>query len=162
MIRPAHPAFLLMAFLGCFIGMLPAQTGRVITLKVRDGKTGQTVTPSNVQVRFNHQGEASGSWVDQKEDGTIEVKLPADTKVIAVRATYDNSMEYFVNCDMAKQKESSVDSWYPVSDILTSGIAISNDCVRPKDADKVKVDVKPGEFILFVRKRNWKEEAKEY
>jgi hypothetical protein len=161
MIRRAYCSLLLMAFVGSFTGLL-AQTGRVITIKVRDGKTGAPVTPSNIHVRFNHQGEASGNWVDQKDDGTIEVRLPADAKAITVRATYENSMEYFVNCDMAKQKDSAADSWYPVSDILTSGIAIPNDCVKPKDADKVKVDAKPGEFVLFVRKRNWKEEAEEY
>ncbi|MGA8668679.1 MAG: hypothetical protein WB679_02320 [Terracidiphilus sp.] len=163
MIQRAYRSLLLMAFVGgCFTGLLPAQNGRVITIKVRDGKTGASVTPSNIHVRFNHQGEASGNWVDQKDDGTIEVRLPVDAKAITVRATYENSMEYFVNCDMAKQKDSTADSWYPVSDILTAGIAIPNDCVRPKDADKVKADAKPGEFVLFVRKRNWKEEAKEY
>jgi hypothetical protein len=28
-----------------------------------------------------------------------------------------------------------------------------------KDAAKVRGEVKPGEFVLFVRKRNWKEQA---
>jgi len=49
-----------------------------------------------------------------------------------------------------------------VTDIVTSGLAIPNECIKPKDAGKVSRDVKPGEFVLFVRKRNWKEEAKEY
>jgi hypothetical protein len=87
------------------------------------------------------------------------VKLPQDAKVISVRATYLDSTEYFVNCDVAKQRDSSAESWYPLTDIVTSGLAIPNDCARVKDAAKVRGEVKPGEFVLFVRKRNWKEQA---
>lgn len=133
----------------------------IITVKLRDGKTGQSVDVSNVNVRFNHQSEAGGNWVDQKDDGSIEVTLPHDAKVIAIRTTYMNSLEYYVNCDVAKQKNVDAETWYPVADILAGGLAIPNDCVRPKDADKVKIDPKPGELILFVRKRNWKEQAME-
>jgi hypothetical protein len=159
MIERAYRALLLMACMGASAGLLEAQSGRTITIQIRDGKTGETLTPSNVHVRFNHQLEALGNWVDQKDDGTIEVKLPAEAKVISVRATYLDSTEYFVNCDVSKQKDSSAESWYPLTDILTSGLAIPNDCVRAKDAPKVSRDVKPGEFVLFVRKRNWKEQA---
>lgn len=157
--RQSYRVLLNIGCIGIFAGLLHAQAGKTITIKVRDGKTGQTVTPSNIQVRFNHQSEARGNWVDQKDDGTIEVKLPEDAKVISVHGTYLDSTEYFVNCDMAKQKDSSAESWYPVNDILASGLAIPNDCVKPKDADKVKAEPKPGEFVLFVRKRNWKEQA---
>jgi hypothetical protein len=159
MIERAYRDLLLMACMGALAGLLQAQIGRTITIKIRDGKTGETVTPSNVHVRFNHQPEALGNWVDQKDDGMIEVKLPQDAKVISVRATYLDSTEYFVNCDVAKQRDSSTESWYPLTDIVTSGLAIPNDCVRVKDAAKVRGEVKPGEFVLFVRKRNWKEQA---
>jgi hypothetical protein len=142
-------------------GVLLAQAGNTIIIKVRDGKTGEAVTPSNVHVRFNHQAEALGNWVDQKDDGTVEVKLPKDARSISVRATYLNSTEYYVNCDMSKQKDPEMESWFPVSDILTLGVAIPNDCVKLKDAGKVKADPKPGEFVLFVRKRNWREQATE-
>jgi hypothetical protein len=161
MIRKANRALVLSAFMSAYAALVQAQSVKIITIKVRDGRTGEAVTPSNIQVRFNHQSEARGNWVDQKDDGTIEVKLPDDAKAISVRGTYLDSTEYFVNCDMAKQKNSAAESWYPVSDILTSGIAIPNDCVKPKDAGKVKADPKPGEFILFVRKRNWKEQELE-
>lgn len=165
MIDRTYRALLLMACVGACIvalgGLLRAQSGRTITIKIRDGKTGEKVTPSNVQVRFNHHSEARGNWVDQKDDGTIEVKVPEDAKAILVHATYLDSTEYFINCDVAKQKDSSIEIWYPVSDIVMSGLAIPNDCVKPKDAAKVSRDVKPGEFVLFVRKRNWKEQAQE-
>jgi hypothetical protein len=162
MIERVYRAMLLMACMGGATGLLQAQIAKTIRIKVRDGKTGQAVIPSNVQVRFNHQPEALGNWVDQKDDGTIEVNLPQDAKAISVRATYEDSMEYFVNCDMAKQKGPFTESWYPVTDILTSGLAIPNDCVKAKDAAKVSREVNPGEFVLFVRKRGWKEEAREY
>jgi hypothetical protein len=157
--RQANRALVLFACMGAYTALVQAQTAKIIVIKVRDGKTGKAVTPSNIQVRFNHQSEAHGSWVDQKDDGTIEVKLPEDAKVISVRETYLDSTEYFVNCDMAKQKDGPPESWYPVTDILASGLAIPNDCAKPKDLDKVKPDPKPGELVLFVRKRNWKEQA---
>jgi hypothetical protein len=137
---------------------LHAQEKKSIIIEVRDGKTGQVLAPSNVQVRFDHQSAAGASWVDQKEDGTIEVTLPRDAKVIAVRTTYMNSLEYYVNCDVAKQRDVDGETWYPVGDIVASGIAVPNDCVRQKEADKIKVNPKPGELILYVRKRNWREQ----
>jgi hypothetical protein len=150
-----------MAGAGLIAGMLHAQAGKIIIVKVRDGKTGDSVTPSNVQVLFDHQTDATGRWVDQKDDGTIEVKVPAGAKVLAVRATYQNALEYYVKCDVAKQKDTGQDSWYPVDEILSSGISAPNDCVKSKAADKAKVEARPGEFVLFVRKRNWKEQALE-
>jgi hypothetical protein len=161
MMRPRYSTLLSIACLSAAAMTAWAQTARLITIEVRDGKTGAAITPSNVQVRFNRQPEIKGNWVDQKDDGTIEVNVPAAAKVIAVRVTYDDSTEYFVNCDVAKQKNIAADSWYPISDILASGLAIPNDCVRPKDVDKVKPDLKPGKLVLFVRKHNWKEQALE-
>jgi hypothetical protein len=143
----------------CSSAMLPAQDAKLITLRILDGRTGNPVSPSNVQVLFNHQQEAHGNWVDQKEDGSIEVKVPPDAKAIAVRATYLNSLEYYINCDVAKQKNTEEISWYPVADVLTSGLAIPNECVNQKAAAKVKVTAKPGEFVIFVRQRNWREQA---
>jgi hypothetical protein len=159
MIRRTCGAILLLVCGGAVCGVLQAQAGKTISIKVLDGRTGEAVSPSNVHVRFNHEPDVRGDWVDQKDDGTIEVRLPADAKAISVRATYDGSTEYFVNCDVAKQKNTTQDSWYPVTDILTSGIAIPNDCAKPKDVDKVKIEAKPGELVLFVRKRNWKEQV---
>jgi hypothetical protein len=142
-------------------GGLSAQTGKTIMIKLRDGKTGESVTPSNLQVRFDHQTEADGKWVDQEKDGTTEVRIPDGAKVLAVRATYLNALEYYVNCDVAKQKNTDQETWYPVSDILGDGISAPNDCVNSKIAQKVKVDAKPGELVIYVRKRNWKEQSQE-
>ncbi|MGA7106728.1 MAG: hypothetical protein WBY75_03230 [Terracidiphilus sp.] len=159
--RRAWAVLLCVLCAGAMPGLLQGQAKKTIIIQVRDGKTGEAVTPSNVQVLFNHRSDVHGDWIDQKDDGTIEVKVPNDAKVIAVRATYESSTEYYVNCDMAKQKDPTVASWYPLTDILASGISIPNDCVKPKDADKAKVDAKPGELIVFVRKQNWKEQMKQ-
>jgi hypothetical protein len=156
--RPSSRALVAVAC-ASLVAVLPAQDAKLITLRILDGKTGQAVTPSNVEVLFNHQSEAHGSWVDQKDDGTIDVKMPADAKTIAVRATYENSIEYYVNCDVGRQRDTQAISWYPVADVLASGIAIPNECVSQKSADKVKVSPKPGELVLFVRRRNWREQV---
>lgn len=138
---------------------LAAQAEKQISVKVLDGKTGEKVSPDNVEVRINRLQATHIEWVKLNDDGTVLLTLPDTATAVFVRATYANSTEYYVNCDMAKQKDTSADNWYPVADILTAGLAIPNDCVRPKFADKVKVEPKPGEFVLFVRKRNWKEES---
>lgn len=156
--RRVYGALSLIAAL-CVTTSLYAQSPRVIVIKLRDGKTGEAVTPSNVQIRINHQPVAVGKWFDQKDDGSVEVKLSDEAKVLSVRATYENSFEYYLNCDVAKQKNPDEETWYPIDDILTSGIKAPNECGRLKDANELQHDVKPGELILFVRKRSWKEHA---
>jgi hypothetical protein len=136
---------------------LSAQQGSTITVRILDGKTGTNADASNVLVLFDHHKEASSDWQHQNDDGSIEVRVPADAKVIAVHATYDNAMEYYINCDVAKQKNSSAESWYPIADILKSGIIIPNDCVKQKDADQIRIDPQKGVLVVYVRKRNWRE-----
>ncbi len=132
---------------------------KTITVRVLDGKTGEKVEPDNIEVRINRSQTAHIEWVKMNDDGTIGLQLPETATALSVRATYDGSTDYYVNCDMAKQKVTAGESWYPVRDILTDGLVIPNDCVKPKDAGKVKADAKPGELVLYVRKRNWKEQA---
>lgn len=135
-----------------------AQAGNTLTVRVVDGKTGEKVTPDNLQVKFKSNGKVmEKSWVKQEEDGTTEVKIPDGATSISLKATYESSTSFYVNCDVAKQKDTTGETWYPVADILSSGIKIPDDCVKEKDAGKITVDVKPGEFVLFVRKKNWLE-----
>jgi hypothetical protein len=137
---------------------LIAQSAKTITVRVVDGKTGLAVTPDNLQVRIKGHESINANWVKQKDDGTTEVAIPDGATAISLHATYDNSMAYYVNCDVARQKDTASESWYPVADILSGGIKMPNECVKSKDADKLNsVDVKPGEFVLFVRKKNWRE-----
>lgn len=137
---------------------LIAQSGKTIIVRVVDGRTGLAVTPDNLQVRIKGHESINASWVKQKDDGTTEVAIPDGATAISLHATYDNSMAYYINCDVARQKDTSSEDWYPVADILSGGIKMPNECAKTKDADKLNaVGVKPGEFVLFVRKMNWKE-----
>ncbi len=157
-----RPMRRLLVFAACASMACLAQQSQVqkkLTVRVLDGKTGEKVAPNNIEVRINRQQTYHIEWVKLNDDGTAELTLPESATAVSVRATYANSTDYYVNCDMAKQKDTTADGWYPVGDIITGGLVIPNDCVKPKDAAKVKVDPRPGEFVLFVRKRNWKEEA---
>jgi len=158
MVRRAFRALLLpvlIAALGCF---LYAQTGKKFTIRVVDGKTGEDIKPSNIQVSLDRRQSSHNEWVRQNDDGTADVTVPEGTTEISVHATYDNSTEYYINCDSAKLKNTSIEHWYVISDILTAGVVTPNGCAKPKDVDKLKVDPKPGEFVLFVRRRNWREQ----
>jgi len=135
-----------------------SQKGSTITVRILDGKTGAHADASNVLIQFDHHQETSGDWQHQNDDGSVEVRIPAEAKVITVHATYDNGMEFYINCDVARQKNSSAESWYPIADILKSGIVIPNDCVKQKDADKVRIDPQKGVFVVYVRQRNWREQ----
>jgi hypothetical protein len=157
--RPMRPLLLLTACASLVCLAPQGQAQKKITVRVLDGKIGDKITPDNFEVRINRQQANHLEWVKVNDDGTATLTLPDNATALWVRATYANSTEYYVNCDMAKQKNTSADSWYPVGDIVSEGIVIQNECARGKDADKVKTDPKPGEFVLFVRKRNWKEQA---
>jgi len=157
MVRRAYRAFPLLVLMAAFGGSLHAQTGKTITIRFVDGKTGEAIKPSNIQIRLDRQQTSHDQWVKQNDDGTANFVVPESATDMSVHATYDNSTEYYINCDSAKQKDTSAEHWYVVSEILTAGVVTPNGCGKPKDADKLKVDPKPGEFVLFVRQRNWRE-----
>jgi hypothetical protein len=71
--------------------------------------------------------------------------------MVLIRATYDSAMVTYANCDSAKEKQNPVPHWYDVSTILTSGVVAPNGC------SKMTETAKPGEFVFFVRKENWRE-----
>jgi hypothetical protein len=135
-----------------------AQQGTTITVRILDGRTGAQADASNVLIQFDHHRETPGDWMHENDDGSVEVRVPPGAKVITVHATYQNAMEYYVNCDVAKQKNSSGESWYPIADILRSGVVMLNDCVKQKDAEKVRIDPQKGVFVVYVRPRNWREQ----
>lgn len=136
---------------------LRSQQGKTITVRLLNGKTGTQADASNVLVQFDHQHKTSGDWQHLNDDGSIEVRIPPGAKVITVHATYDNAMEYYINCDVAKQKDTSLEAWYPISDILNAGIVMPNDCVKHRDENKIKIDPQKGVFVVYVRERNWRE-----
>jgi hypothetical protein len=64
-------------------------------------------------------------------------------------------MDTFINCDTAKESDRERDIWYPISDILKSGIVAPNQC------SKTNYTAKPGEFVFFVRKRDWRDQRED-
>jgi hypothetical protein len=130
---------------------LHAQNANTITVKLLEGKNGAPVTPSNFEVRIDRQDAAHNEWVRMNDDGTAVVSIPADAKQISIQATYDSSMETFVNCDAAKEKDRYARHWYAIADILKTGMVTPNEC------GKTRTSAKPGEFIFYARKRDWRD-----
>jgi len=140
---------------------LCAQAPRTFTVRVFDGRTGAPVSPDNIQVRINHQSDPQVGWVKMGDDGSAVVTVPAAATVLSVRATFDNGMEYYVNCDVARQRDITKESWYSLADVLAQGLAIPNECGKSRSASDLKIEVKPGEFVLLVRKHNLRDRAEE-
>ena len=150
---------LLFVCLIAFGRMLPAQQTKTIIVKVFEGKSGHPVIPTGFQVRINHEVRLHGDWVKQNDDGTAELTLPVEAHEIALHIAYDNSMDTYVSCD--SPKNSFGDVWYLVPQIMSEGFVAANACGRRKINEKYKTTALPGELILFVRPKNWKEEFKD-
>jgi|SRR5271166_6481090 len=157
MVRQTRSALQLLLCMAAFCGALCAQTGKTITLRMVDGKTGRLIATADFLVRIDHQPTVHANWVTMNEDGTGKLPLPSDASLLSIHAAYDNSTALFVNCDSNKDyKESNQgfvsDRWYSVSDILTKGIVGSNECIGKKVPEKLQLFAKPGEFVFFVRR----------
>ncbi len=145
-----------------FAGAQSTRSGRppkpkIITVRVLDGRTGERITPDNVVVRIDRHSDNSVDWVKLDDDGTATLTLPAATTSFSVHATYENGTEYYVNCDVSKQREMARDTWYPVDGVLAEGLVMPNECDGSKKARDMKITAKPGEFILLVRKHAWRD-----
>ena len=64
-------------------------------------------------------------------------------------------MDTYINCDTAKESDRERNVWYPISAILESGVVAPNECA------KTNFTAKPGEFIFFVRKCDWRDHPEE-
>ena len=142
---------------------LCAQTGKTVTIRMLDSRTGILIASSDYLVRIDHEETAHGNWVVKNEDGSGKLTLPGNAIAISVRATYDSNTVMYVNCDAAKDVGSAnrapgLDRWYKVADILESGVVAPNGCAGKKIPDRLQVVAKPGEFVFFVRKLNAKEQ----
>ena len=111
-----------------FCVSLHAQTVNTITIRLLDGKTGLHVAASNFLVKVDHHDTVHNDWVRMNDDGTVVVTVPADAKELSVKATYNLSMDTYINCDAAKENDRERDIWYPISDILKSGVVAPNEC----------------------------------
>lgn len=146
---------------------LHAQAARVITLRMLDAKSGQPIAKPDFLVQINHETTQHADWVHAGTDGSQQMTVPADATEILIHGKYDLSMSVYVNCDTQRNRgipasampvsSTAPDKWYSVSDILASGVVAHNGCGKGKDSDKLLP--KPGEFVFYVRKMNWREEG---
>lgn len=130
---------------------LHAQDVNTLHIRLLDGKTGQPVKADNFLVLVDHHDTVHNEWVRIGDDGSVTVTVPAEAKEISLKATYDASMETYINCDAAKESDKERDIWYPISVIMKKGAVAPNEC------SKTNYTAKPGEFIFFVRKRGWRD-----
>ena len=133
-----------------------APATKTVTVRMIDAKSGQMIPTSDFLVRIDHQEEQHGNWAKQNEDGSGKLTLPADAQILTVESKYDSSTTLYVNCDSVRDKPEPVPHWYNISEIRASGVAAPNEC------SKHTTVAKPGEFVFFVRQRNWKEQYKDF
>jgi hypothetical protein len=159
-LRLVNRMLLVTTLMASFCCCVQAQNTKKIIIRILDSKTGHPVQPTGYMIRVDHQTTIHGDWVKQNEDATGDLLIPADASVVSIHASYDNSMEIYINCDSDKPRDVPGEVWYSISDILTSGIVSLDNCVKAKQVAKIKVpDPKPGEIVLFVRPKNWREQA---
>jgi len=78
-------------------------------------------------------------------------RRPSGATFLGVQGAYHKSLDLYINCDAAMEKDTSTLHWYSISDILSTGVAASNECYKGKYADATHVTPKPGQFVFFVR-----------
>ena len=148
-LRALAQSIIIVSFVAAFSVALPAQTANTISVRLLDGKTGLPVKASNFLVLVDHHETDHPDWVTISDDGTVLITVPADAKVISLKATYGMGMDTYVNCDAAKENDKERNTWYSIATILSAGI------VAPDECDRTNYKPKPGEFTFFVRKRSW-------
>jgi hypothetical protein len=158
--RTAFRSLLLLLCSAALCGSLSGQT-KTITIRMLDGKTGKLIVASNYLVRIDHDQTVHADWVAQNEDNSGKLTLPRTAALLSIQGTYDSAEQVYVNCDAAGEKNKTSAHWYEITAILATGVAALNGCVKPREAEKLKIAAKPGEFIFYVRKRNMFEQAKD-
>ena len=128
---------------------------RIITIVMADGKTGKTLIPNNFVIRFNHLNAIRNETLVVDDDGSGRVKVLANATLISVQGTYHNSIDLYVNCDAGMERDTSTLHWYPIADIVNTGVAAPNECYKGKYAKTAAIPPVPGEFIFYVREIGW-------
>jgi hypothetical protein len=166
MVRQAHRAFLLLLCAAAFFGLACVQAQKTITIRMLDSRSGKLISTAAYLVRINNEQTSHADWVTTNQDGSVKLTVPDSAAQVSIRATYDNTISFYLNCDANKEpgaadQDASQDRWYKISDILTLGVVAPNGCGGKKIPDKLQFVAKPGEFIFFVRKRNPLEQFKD-
>lgn len=157
--RTLFRSLILLLCAAALCASLGAQSERTITLRLLDGKTGKPIVVSNFLVRINHDPTVHANWATQNEDGSYKLTLPGTATLLTLQATYDSAEEIYLNCDAAGEKSKADAHWYDLATILSTGLAATDGCIRPRQAAKFKVAAKPGEFVFFARRKSILEEA---
>jgi hypothetical protein len=121
---------------------------KLISITLRDGRTGAKITPSNFLLRVDHFETVQSEWVKIYDNGSVFIRVPLEAKEISLQATYESGMDTYINCDVAKQNNPEREIWYPIDAIMKAGVVAPNEC------GKTEYTAKPGEFVFFVRKRS--------
>jgi hypothetical protein len=127
-----------------------------ITIRMYDARSGRQLTPDNFLVRFNHQDEIHNESLHIDDSGDGQLTVPAGSSFFSVEGTFNRSMDVYFNCDAGKESDDRRRHWYSISDILTAGVIAPNECFNGK-YERPRLAVKPGEFIFYVRQRNWRD-----
>ena len=160
MARWKHRTIFLLLLMVAVCGPARAQGSKNIIVRILDSKTGRPLVATGFMVRIDHQSVVHGDWVKQNEDGSAVLTVPDFASSVSIKASYENSMEVYINCDAEKQRDVPGDLWYAVSDIISKGIVAPNGCGKPKDVAKMAVPVaEPGKIVLFVRQKSWREQS---
>jgi hypothetical protein len=144
---PTPRTLLRLAWMVAVCASLHAQDYKLISVILRDGKTGKRITPSNFLLRVDHFETVQSEWVKIYDNGSVFVRVPLEAKEISLQATYESGMDTYINCDAAKQSDPEREIWYPIDVIMKAGVVAPNEC------SKTDYTAKPGEFVFFVRKR---------
>lgn len=136
----------------CAMAQAGAPATHTITVRVLDGRTGKPVSPSNLLVRIDKLKQVHSDWVRQDDDATGFVTLPKTAMLVSVEASYDQSMEVYVNCDSAPVAYPGERHWYAIQTILRAGLVVPDGCEKKKHPIATAT-AKPGELIFYVRER---------
>jgi hypothetical protein len=168
--RPPAVALALcsLAALACFawLGRVDAQSGTapgtpagtVLTIRMFDGRTAQPLRPSNLLVRLDHNDDIRSESLRIDDQGVGTVTVPAGATFVSVQGTYNDGMEVYINCDAGMEKNLDALHWYPVAQIVSTGVIAPNECFKGKYERNPRVPLKPGEFDFFVRKVSVKDQ----
>jgi hypothetical protein len=149
-------AFAACACLAALIAPLHAQTGNTVTIRMYDARSGKQLTPSNYMVRFDHQDDLHNETLHIDDDGTGQIIVPASATFLSVQGSFDDSTQIYMNCDSGMEKDAAKLHWYSIADIQATGVIAPNECFKGK-YERPRIAVKPGEFIFYVRGRNWRD-----
>jgi len=135
---------LFVAWVSLACGIASAQSGQTLSIRAFDSKSGLPIVRDGLEFEvFVDHNLYHLIPVKQDKDGVGRISLSAAVKEVNIFIANGKDGLY-VNCDLEKHI-SMPTRWYPISEIVLTGIAAPNGC------SKRKATPRPGEFDFFVR-----------